>query len=147
VTLNAHLLKLASTENVLTLALWKDVESMPSALPKIIEQCALVHQAIALILIHTLDANNMSVSQIQNAPLPLHAKMKSVWILANVQDLLTVLPETIEAFVPVKQVTQEIHMELHALQVRYFYQCCCLSKISIQFLEHSLIYVYYLFSP
>lgn len=119
-TLNVHLLKPASTENVLILALWKDVESMPSVLQKIIEHCALVHQDIVLILIPTLDANNMSVSQTQNAPRPLHAKMKSVWILANVQDLLTVLPGTIEAFVPVNKVTQEIHMELHALQVRYF---------------------------
>lgn len=46
--------------------------------------------------------------------------MKSVWILANVPDLLIVLLEIIEAFVPVNLVTQEIPMELHVLQVRKF---------------------------
>lgn len=120
VTLNALSLKPASIENVLTLALWRDVESMLFVLQRITGQCVLVHQAIALILIHTLGANNMSVSQILNAQQHQHAKMKSVWTLANVPDLLIVLLEIIEAFVPVNLVTQEIPMELHVLQVRKF---------------------------
>ena len=66
-TLNALSLKPASIENVLTRALWRDVESMLFVLQRITGQCVLVHQAIALILIHTLGANNMSVSQILNA--------------------------------------------------------------------------------
>jgi len=109
VTLNVHLPKPASIETVLTPALWRDVESMLFVLPKTTELCVLVHLAIALIQIRTSDANNMSASQIQNAQQLLHAKMKNVWILANVQDLLIVLPETIEAFVPVSQAILEIH--------------------------------------
>ena len=70
---------------------------------KITELCAPVHQAIDLIQIHTYDANSMSVWQIQNAQQHLLVKMKNVWILANVPEMLIVLQGTIEEFVLANQ--------------------------------------------
>ena len=90
---------------------WKNVALMHYVQQKITELCAPVHQAIDLIQIHTSDANNMNVSLTPSAQQLLPVKMRSVWILANVQDLLIVHQGTIEAFVPVNQVTPEIHME------------------------------------
>jgi len=59
-TQNVLSLKHASIENVLTLAHWKDVESMLSALPKITGLFALVRQDTDQTLILTSDASSMS---------------------------------------------------------------------------------------
>ena len=84
---------------------------MPFAQLRTTGQFAHVQLGTDLIQIHTSDANNMNVSLTPSAQQLLPVKMRSVWILANVQDLLIVHQGTIEAFVPVNQVTLEIHME------------------------------------
>lgn len=82
------------------------------AMQKITGQCAHVLRAIGQILIHTYDVNNMNVWLIQSAPQLLHARMKSVLILASAQDMPIVLLEIIEEYAHASQVTLATHMAL-----------------------------------
>ena len=93
---------------------------MPSVLQKIIGQFAPVHQDTDLTQIHTSDVNSMSAYQIQSVPQLLHARMKNVLILANVQGMLIAHQEIIEEFAHVNLDSLEINMALHVLQVRCF---------------------------
>jgi len=91
---------------------------MLSVLQRIIEQYVHVHKDTGLTQIHTSDVNNTSVCLILSVLPLLHVKMRNVSILANVQGMLIAHRETTEEFAHASLDSQEIHMALHALQVR-----------------------------